>query len=1126
METPLASYVAPAAGGTEPKEVPDGNGLAELVPDGVAPKEEGQPVEEVPLDVSVAATNGDPAGGADEHADAGSMEEEAPVPGALGGDDSAEADDGKSEDSAESETEMLDIPAGWSVHPNPDVFKSDDGSPADDSGAEQRGTSDTEGKTDEAAAFRSWGVSYDEATPEDGAGAARDDANNGNGAEDEPDDGGPAVPEGLEKDARKDRKAAREQKAREKRKRKERKSRHERKGTKREAPGAVGFSGSESGMDATAREMVAAAQESAINGDTATMLRGTEGMSGKERRALKRAIEKELKRQSREAAGRAKAGRAEQKRRDQAQARRASDIMKERDRRAKELRGRSVRVHRDREMAKDVVSAIGYDLMYRNGICEVEPGVFSETLRFDDISYQNSRDEDQITILKVICDMLNYLGQGVRAQWSVVNVPLRNDEVGSREFYSVEEQESETCKRDAAEMNKILNQKLKEGISNIRRERLLTIAVDAVDPDEASRKLARVNTDLATFFERLRCPWEKLDGKQRLEQISHILRPGKPFRFDYDRDISPRLGLTTKDFVAPTGLDFRPNGETFLYRSEATWCQVLVVRDLASPLSDRVVSSLVDLPIPINVSWYATPIEKSLAVRQVRTKAALIDKEIIDSQKTAVKNGYDYDMGITQDERDIKGATDDMVLNLAGQSQNLFYFSALIWTWAPTVEELTEQVGQIIDTGRANGLGVEQLPFRQRQAMNSILPLGLCGVEVTRYLTTDELCIWVPFANNELEDEGGNWYYQNKLSNNLVLGNRARLTSPVGFVAGKTGSGKGFFVKNEIEGTLLSKPMDRIYVFDRAGEYVALTRHHGGVCANFGPDGNAYLNPLGMVGVEDRSGEAQIAFKADAMLATAGASAEEAGRPLTDADRSIIQRCVEEVYRTAERNGTVPVLEDFYDCLGRQPEAQAREIQLRYERYCHGAMSFFNHEDSVDFNNRIVDLNIKDVPDSMLVFALVTMCEAVRSQMYQNHARGIRTWLYIEEMESLFRYPTVLEYFRRLANEGRKYGMYLTGITQSTESMIGNPDVSSIVKNADFIMLLKQSAEDRAYWVQALGLSGLEASCIDESTPAGNGLLVFGAARIPIKGRFPKDSYLYRLYSTNPNETRVATEGR
>lgn len=791
--------------------------------------------------------------------------------------------------------------------------------------------------------------------------------------------------------------------------------------------------------------------------------------------------------------------------------------MKERRAKAKALKGRSQDRRDQRAAAENVVDAIGYDLMNVSGVCEVEPGLFSETVSFGDISYQNSRDSDQMSVLKVMSDLLNYFSPGTKVQFSVINTPLREDEVGSRKFYDVEAQKSEAAKADAEELNGILNAKLREGVSNIRRTRLLTIAVESEDLDDAVRRFARINTDISSYFEQIRCDWHVAEGEERLAAINSILRPGKKLNFSYEHDVSPKSKLTTKDFVAPMSLDFAPGGESILYRSDQAWCQTLVMRSYSSPLSDRVVSQLVDLPMPINVSWYVTPIDKAKAVTDVKVKAALIDKEIIDQQKQAVKAGYDYSL-VPSEVSASKAETDDLLHRISGQAQNLFYFSGLIWTWAESVEQLTEQVGQIIDTARTAGVEVDLLPLRQRDGMNSVLPLGVNLIPIERYMSTDECVIFVPFANNELEDEGGNWYYQNRLSNNLVIGNRGRLTSPVGFVSGKTGSGKGFFVKNEIEGTLLSKPNDQIIIFDRAGEYLELTRHHGGTCASFGPDSDVHLNPLGMVGVETLSPEAQLAFKADAILAQAGAAADEAGRPLSDEDRSIIQRCVEEVYRDAERNGSTPILEDLYNKLSDQNEPQARSIALRYERYVSGAMSYFNHVDTIDFSSRIVDLNIKEVPNSMLVFALVTMCEAVRNQMYANAKEGIRTWLYIEEMESLFKYPTVLEYFRRLANEGRKYGMYLTGITQSTESMIDNPDVNAIVKNSDFVMLLKQSAEDRRYWTQALGLSEREAGCIDETTPTGYGLLIFGASRIPIRGDFPKDSGLYRLYSTDPNE--------
>lgn len=160
----------------------------------------------------------------------------------------------------------------------------------------------------------------------------------------------------------------------------------------------------------------------------------------------------------------------------------------------------------------------------------------------------------------------------------------------------------------------------------------------------------------------------------------------------------------------------------------------------------------------------------------------------------------------------------------------------------------------------------------------------------------------------------------------------------------------------------------------------------------------------------------------------------------------------------------------------------------------------------------------------MLVFALINVCEAVRNRMYYNAKRGVRTWLYVEEMQSMFAYPTVLNYFSRFSNEGRKFGLLLTGITQNATAMLDNASARNIVLNADFIMLLKQSPLDRMKWVELLNLSEQEEECIDESAEAGDGLLIAGNARVPIHGRFPQGNVLYDLFSTNPNEVKGAPE--
>jgi hypothetical protein len=78
-----------------------------------------------------------------------------------------------------------------------------------------------------------------------------------------------------------------------------------------------------------------------------------------------------------------------------------------------------------------------------------------------------------------------------------------------------------------------------------------------------------------------------------------------------------------------------------------------------------------------------------------------------------------------------------------------------------------------------------------------------------------------------------------------------------------------------------------------------------------------------------------------------------------------------------------------------------------------------------------------------------------------------------------------------------------------------------MVLNSDFVLLHKQSPLDRKAWVDLLGLSEQESRYIDESVKPGEGLLVAGGARVPIKDDFPKGA-LYDLFNTKPDEVAEA----
>ena len=83
--------------------------------------------------------------------------------------------------------------------------------------------------------------------------------------------------------------------------------------------------------------------------------------------------------------------------------------------------------------------------------------------------------------------------------------------------------------------------------------------------------------------------------------------------------------------------------------------------------------------------------------------------------------------------------------------------------------------------------------------------------------------------------------------------------------------------------------------------------------------------------------------------------------------------------------------------------------------------------------------------------------------------------------------------------------------------MLTHEVARNMVLNSDFCLLHKQSPLDRKSWVDLLTLSDTEAGYIDDSIKAGEGLLVAGGVRVPIRDNFPKGK-LYDLFNTKPTE--------
>ena len=144
------------------------------------------------------------------------------------------------------------------------------------------------------------------------------------------------------------------------------------------------------------------------------------------------------------------------------------------------------------------------------------------------------------------------------------------------------------------------------------------------------------------------------------------------------------------------------------------------------------------------------------------------------------------------------------------------------------------------------------------------------------------------------------------------------------------------------------------------------------------------------------------------------------------------------------------------------------------------------------------------------------MQDAVWNRVTANREKHKTTWFYIDEFHLLLKGQTgafSVEIWKRF----RKWGGIPSGLTQNVKDLLASREIENIFENSDFIYMLNQAQGDRQILAKQLGISPHQLSYVTHSGP-GEGLLFFGNVIIPFVDHFPKDTSLYRIMTTRPEE--------
>ena len=773
-------------------------------------------------------------------------------------------------------------------------------------------------------------------------------------------------------------------------------------------------------------------------------------------------------------------------------------------------------IERAKKADRNGISAqdtIPYKRMFPDGLCQVTDRQWAKTLQYEDITYQLAQDDDKAVIFDGWCDFLNYFDPSVHFQLTFVNLSTSEEHIAATIDIPPAGDEFDSIR---AEYTNMLRTQGAKGNNGLSRVKYITFSIAEEDPKEAKSRLERIELDLINNFKRLGVSARGLNGTEYLEVMFNIMNMDtmRPFRFSWDWLVPS--GLSTKDYIAPSSFEFKTGR---LFRMGKKWCQASFLQILAPELEDRILTQFLDMKTNLVISMHIQSLDQTKAIKDIKRKITDLDKSKIDEQKKAVRAGYDMDI-IPSDLATYGTEAKKLLHDLQSRNERMFLVTFILLHVADSKRLLKNVALQASSIAQRNNCAMMTLDFQQEEAAMSCLPLAYNQIQITRGLTTSSTAIFIPFTTQELFQPGREalYYGLNSMSNNLIMVDRKLLKNPNGLILGTPGSGKSFSAKREIANAILVCPGDDIIICDPEAEYAPLVLHFHGQVVRISPTSEDYINPMDL-NLDYSDDENPLSLKSDFILSLCELIV---GRRegLLPVEKTIIDRCVRQVYQAYLNDPTpenMPILEDLYNTLRAQEEPEAQYVATALEIYVSGSLNVFNHRTNVDISNRIVCYDIRELGKQLKKIGMLIVQDQVWNRVTVNRAAHKTTRYYIDEFHLLLKEEQTAAYSVEIWKRFRKWGGIPTGITQNVKDLLASREIENIFENSDFVYLLNQAGGDREILAQQLNISEHQLSYVTQSNE-GEGLICYGKVIIPFRDRFPKDTELYKLLTTKPQE--------
>lgn len=760
-----------------------------------------------------------------------------------------------------------------------------------------------------------------------------------------------------------------------------------------------------------------------------------------------------------------------------------------------------------------------------DGIFEVGDNLYSRQYLINDLNYVTKSFDEQRSFFGGWERILNAI-DAVLFEITVFN-KNRDLKVLEEKILYQHRNDGFDQKRDC--YNDIIEKKIIDGKNGVEQVKFLTFTIKRLNYNDAAASFRTIDANIVREFGSLGSTLIPLKANERLEVIHNFYRMGD--ESDFDMDILDYLttGQDWRNDICCNYINFTDDPGYF--RTERKFGKAMCISSSTWPddeLSDDFFLDLVNVNIPSIFTISYVPISKTATRNELENRYMASENKIRKQQQKRNKNkdfASDISYAAQKENEELKDMLDDVRDN----GQKMFWVGLNMVILADTLEKLDENTDSINVKVENIGCLTDEFLYRQREAINSTLPIGVRNVTEMRNMFTRMAGVLIPFRTMELQQKEHPMYYgTNKESHEPILFNRKNLVNGNGFVFGVSGGGKSFTGAKLEMGSVWLNTDDDIIVLDPTHEYLDVCESFNGTFIEMSTESPHHINPFHCNVKELTRNNVQnyVAQKTQIMCGVCEHAMEE---EFSSRHRSIVDRCVKQMFfnllRVDIEKRRIPIMRDFYEILKTQEEPEARDMELSLEIFIDGSMNVFNHPTNIDVDNRLIVYGIRDIGEELESVAMLLVLEQIRQRIIKNSLEGRATWLYVDEFHVLMHKKYSKMFLISLWKKVRKLGGLCTGITQNLSDVVVDKETHKLISNSEYTMMLRMGPGDDKIIMNTFegAITAEHIKYIDNAMP-GCGLMRVGNRVLPLDNTIEKTNPIYSVFNTNFYEKMAVKE--